>query len=76
MRADEPGTPLLFQGQADTLFNLNEAIATYRALKAQGTPVAMLLARAGPLGWHTVRGRAGLRGRAPAGLVRPLPQGP
>jgi len=33
---------LLDQGQVDTLFNLNEAIATYRALKAQGTPVAML----------------------------------
>lgn len=33
---------LLDQGQVDTLFNLNEAIATYQALKAQGTPVAML----------------------------------
>jgi ABC-2 type transport system ATP-binding protein len=33
---------LLDQGQVDTLFNLNEAVATYRALKAQGTPVAML----------------------------------
>jgi len=33
---------LLMQGQADTLFNLNEAIATYRALKAQGTPVKMI----------------------------------
>lgn len=33
---------LLDQGQTDTLFNLNEAVATYRALKAQGTPVSML----------------------------------
>ncbi|TXL57660.1 S15 peptidase family protein [Aeromicrobium terrae] len=33
---------LLMQGQADTLFNLNEAAATYRALKAQGTPVKMV----------------------------------
>ncbi|MFN2519270.1 MAG: CocE/NonD family hydrolase C-terminal non-catalytic domain-containing protein [Jatrophihabitantaceae bacterium] len=33
---------LIDQGQVDTLFNLNEAIATYQALKAQGTPVAML----------------------------------
>ncbi|MDQ2749619.1 MAG: ABC transporter ATP-binding protein [Actinomycetota bacterium] len=33
---------LLDQGQVDTLFNLNEAVATYQALKAQGTPVAML----------------------------------
>jgi predicted acyl esterase len=33
---------LLLQGQADTLFNLNEAIATYRSLRAQGTPVKMV----------------------------------
>ena len=33
---------LLLQGQADTLFNLDEAIATYRALRAQGTPVKMV----------------------------------
>jgi hypothetical protein len=33
---------LLDQGQVDTLFNLNEAVATYQALKAQHTPVAML----------------------------------
>jgi ABC-2 type transport system ATP-binding protein len=33
---------LLDQGQVDTLFNLNEAVATYAALKAQHTPVAML----------------------------------
>jgi ABC-2 type transport system ATP-binding protein len=33
---------LLLQGQADTLFNLNEAIATYEGLRAQGTPVKMV----------------------------------
>ena len=33
---------LLVQGQKDTLFNLNEAAATYDALKAQGTPVKMV----------------------------------
>src|SRR4051812_10630422 len=33
---------LLAQGQGDTLFNLNEAAATYAALKAQGTPVKMI----------------------------------
>lgn len=33
---------LLIQGQNDTLFNLNEAIATYRALQAQGTEVKMI----------------------------------
>ncbi len=33
---------LLDQGQTDTLFNLNEAVATYTALRKQGTPVSML----------------------------------
>jgi predicted acyl esterase len=33
---------LLMQGENDTLFNLNEAIANYQALKAQGTPVDMV----------------------------------
>ncbi|HMJ32768.1 MAG TPA: CocE/NonD family hydrolase [Baekduia sp.] len=33
---------LLLQGQADTLFNLNEAIATYQTLRGQGTPVKMV----------------------------------
>ncbi|HEX7355734.1 MAG TPA: CocE/NonD family hydrolase [Mycobacteriales bacterium] len=33
---------LLIQGEDDTLFNLQEATATYNALKAQGTPVSML----------------------------------
>jgi pimeloyl-ACP methyl ester carboxylesterase len=33
---------LLMQGQSDTLFNLNEAAATYAALKSQGTPVKMI----------------------------------
>lgn len=33
---------LLAQGQADTLFTLAEAVATYRQLKAQGTPVKMI----------------------------------
>jgi predicted acyl esterase len=36
---------LLIQGEWDTLFNLNEAVANYRALKAQGTPVKMI--------WHS-----------------------
>lgn len=33
---------LLMQGEFDTLFNLNEAAATYTALKKQGTPVSMV----------------------------------
>lgn len=33
---------LLVQGQADSLFNLNEAQATYKTLKAQGTTAKMI----------------------------------
>ncbi|MCX4884972.1 CocE/NonD family hydrolase [Streptomyces sp. NBC_00847] len=33
---------LLIQGQADSLFNLNEATATYRTLRAQGTTARMI----------------------------------
>jgi putative CocE/NonD family hydrolase len=32
---------LIGQGQADTLFNLQESVATYTALKRQGTPVSL-----------------------------------
>lgn len=33
---------LLVQGQADTLFNLQESVATYRSLRAQGTPTRLV----------------------------------
>ncbi|GAA3825288.1 CocE/NonD family hydrolase [Nocardioides panacisoli] len=33
---------LLIQGENDTLFNLNEAVATFKALRAKGTPVKMI----------------------------------
>ncbi|WP_240982848.1 CocE/NonD family hydrolase [Streptomyces sp. S3(2020)] len=33
---------LLVQGQADSLFNLNEATATYKTLTAHGTPTRMI----------------------------------
>lgn len=33
---------LIIQGQADSLFNLNEATATYKKLKAQGTTAKMI----------------------------------
>jgi ABC-2 type transport system ATP-binding protein len=33
---------LIMQGQSDTLFNLNEGIAAYQALKKQKTPVKMV----------------------------------
>ncbi|MGA8988637.1 CocE/NonD family hydrolase [Aeromicrobium sp.] len=33
---------LIIQGENDTLFNLNEGVANYRALKKQGTPTKMI----------------------------------
>jgi len=33
---------LLDQGEVDTLFNLNESVATYQALRRQHTPVALM----------------------------------
>lgn len=41
---------LLVQGEDDTLFNLNEAVATYRALEAQGTETKMVWAQFGHSG--------------------------
>ena len=41
---------LLSQGQSDTLFNIQEAVATYQALRAQGTPVKMIWRSAGHSG--------------------------
>ncbi len=41
---------LLVQGQADTLFNLQEAVATYRALRQQGTAVKMVWRSSGHSG--------------------------
>src|SRR5699024_8468413 len=41
---------LLIQGQNDTLFNINEAVATYRALRAQGTAAKMIWMNGGHSG--------------------------
>jgi dienelactone hydrolase len=41
---------LVIQGQSDTLFNLNEGVANYRALKAQGTPAKMIWVNGGHSG--------------------------
>lgn len=38
---DVDAATLLVQGQSDTLFNLNDAAATYRTLRRRGVPVAM-----------------------------------
>ncbi|GAA2647061.1 hypothetical protein GCM10009864_07320 [Streptomyces lunalinharesii] len=51
---------LLVQGQADTLFNLNEAAATYRTLAGQGTPVKMI--------WQSWGHSGGMKDPAPGEL--------
>jgi ABC-2 type transport system ATP-binding protein len=38
---------LLIQGQSDTLFNLNDALANYTALRENGAPVKMIWANGG-----------------------------
>nr|WP_066930446.1 CocE/NonD family hydrolase [Streptomyces sp. NBRC 110611] len=51
---------LLVQGQADSLFNLNEATATYRALTEQGTPAKMI--------WQSWGHSGGMKHPAPGEL--------
>lgn len=41
---------LIVQGQSDTLFNLNEGVAVYQALKQQGTPTKMVWMNGGHSG--------------------------
>jgi ABC-2 type transport system ATP-binding protein len=53
---------LLIQGQDDTLFNLQEAIATYEALRAQGTPVRMIWPSWGHSGMSPAPGEIDLSG--------------
>ncbi|MHB8186552.1 MAG: alpha/beta fold hydrolase [Dermatophilaceae bacterium] len=48
----------LIQGQNDTLFNLQEAVATYRGLKARKVPVAMA--------WQSWGHSGGMKGNAGA----------
>lgn len=51
----------LAQGQADTLFNLQESAATYRALRAQGTPVSLTWQSWGHSDLEPVAGELDLR---------------
>jgi predicted acyl esterase len=57
---------LLMQGENDTLFNLNEAAATYQALKAQGTPVKMVWQSWGHSGSTPAPGELSLSNPDPA----------
>ncbi|WP_125035426.1 CocE/NonD family hydrolase [Nocardioides sp. LS1] len=47
---------LLVQGQSDTLFNLNDASATYRALHRRGVPVGMIWNSGGHGGYDSQPG--------------------
>lgn len=53
-RVDTP--TLLVQGQSDTLFNLNDATATYRGLERRGVPVAMIWNAGGHGGYSSQPG--------------------
>jgi hypothetical protein len=57
---------LLAQGENDTLFNLNEAAATYQALAAQGTPVKMIWQSWGHSGLTPAPGELDLTNPDPA----------
>jgi predicted acyl esterase len=59
---------LLSQGETDTLFNLQEAVATYRSLKAQGTPVKLIWRSSGHSG-------GSIRGEDAANLDKPNYEG-
>jgi putative CocE/NonD family hydrolase len=52
---------LIGQGQADTLFNLQESVATYISLKAQGTPVSLVWQSWGHSDSSPVEGELDLR---------------
>ena len=47
---------LLVQGQSDTLFNLNDAVATYTALRRRGVPVKMIWNSGGHGGYSSAPG--------------------
>jgi predicted acyl esterase len=57
---------LLAQGENDTLFNLNEAAATFLALQAQGTPVKMIWQSWGHSGLTPAPGELDLNNPDPA----------
>jgi ABC-2 type transport system ATP-binding protein len=58
---------LLFQGQADTLFNVNDALATYTALQRRGVPVYMVWNSGGHGGYDSLPGECDVYGRGTGG---------
>ena len=59
---------LLLQGQSDTLFNLNDALATYTALKRRHVPVAMTWNSGGHGGYNSLPGECDVFGGGDTGL--------
>jgi ABC-2 type transport system ATP-binding protein len=58
---------LLLQGQADTLFNENDAVATYTALRRNGVPVKMIWNSGGHGGYDSLPGECDVYGRGTGG---------
>ena len=58
---------LLFQGQLDTLFNVNDATATYTALQRAGVPVHMVWNWGGHGGYDSMPGECDVYGRGTGG---------
>jgi putative CocE/NonD family hydrolase len=59
---------LLLQGESDTLFNLNDALATYTALKRHHVPVAMTWNSGGHGGYNSKPGECDVFGGGDSGL--------
>jgi predicted acyl esterase len=58
---------LLVQGQSDTLFNENDAAATYTALRRSGVPVKMIWNSGGHGGYDSLPGECDVYGRGTGG---------
>lgn len=59
---------LLLQGESDTLFNLNDALATYTSLKRRHVPVAMTWNSGGHGGYNSMSGECDVFGGGDTGL--------
>lgn len=71
-RIEQFTTPtMLVQGQPDTIFNLNDASASYLSLKALGTPVAMIWNSAGHGAYYSAPGECEVYG----GNIETIPDG-
>lgn len=58
---------LIVQGQADTLFNLNDAVSTYTALRRNRVPVTMIWNSGGHGGYDSLPGECDVYGRGTGG---------